>query len=137
MRFILRINTSSSQLKSATSLLEDVSNKLSLCPSDYFVVALQPGVRTMDYSTHESAPRLRQMLMGEDKAIQSNFTVAEVFGELDPAYLRTLLQEKCGLQLTEIDASSKLLQDMGDPRIQGLRSPQLRLYLLSLERNLK
>ena len=45
--------------------------------------------------------------MGGDKAIRSSFTVAEVVGEVDLGYIRHLLEEKCGVQSTEIDASSE------------------------------
>lgn len=45
--------------------------------------------------------------MGGDKAIRSSFTVTEVVGEADLGYIRHLLEEKCGVHLTEIDASSE------------------------------
>ncbi|KAN0076645.1 BIG/ATPase V1 complex, subunit S1 [Elaphomyces granulatus] len=121
--------TSSSQLKTARSLLEDVRNKLEGCHSDYYVIASQPGVHATDYSTRQSAPRLRERVMGGDKAIRSSFTVTEVVGEVDLGYIRHLLEEKCGVHLTEIDASigSHPTSFGKGPRIISVTFPMLPL----------
>jgi len=101
--------TTSSEIKTATSLLDDVASKLSVCPTDYYVIATQPGVHARDFSTRRSAPRLRDRVLGRDAAIRSNFTVAEVVGVMDAEYARGVLRERCGVETTDVDASSRFL----------------------------
>ncbi|KAL1982114.1 hypothetical protein VTN96DRAFT_1710 [Rasamsonia emersonii] len=122
-------STSSSHLKTATSLLGDVWSKLKTCPSDYYVIALQPGVHATDYSDRKAAPRLREKVMGKDKAIRSNFTVTEVAGILDPSFIRSGLRDECGAQVTEIDAStgSYPMNFGSSPRVIDVTFPALPL----------
>ncbi|KAJ9388763.1 hypothetical protein DTO063F5_2411 [Paecilomyces variotii] len=97
---------SSAQLKTASSLSDEIASALSTCPSDYYVIASQPGVHVSDFSKPKSAPRLYEKLSGKDKAIKSSFSVSEVSGELDARYIQELLEKKCGTQTTHIDAST-------------------------------
>ncbi|KAL4788233.1 BIG/ATPase V1 complex, subunit S1 [Aspergillus varians] len=100
------ILSASAQLKSATALLDDLSAKLSTCPSDYYVIAFQPGVHSTDFATAKSAPRLGAKMTGEDKAIRSTMIVNEVAGVLETKQIQNILETKCGAQATVIDASS-------------------------------
>ncbi|KAL1968510.1 hypothetical protein VTN77DRAFT_1720 [Rasamsonia byssochlamydoides] len=121
--------TSSSHLKSATSLFGDVWSKLKTCPSDYYIIASQPGVHATDYSSRKSAPRLREKATGKDKAIRSNFTVTEVVGILDAASIRDGLKDECGAHVTAIDASTGSYPlDFGtSPRVIDVTFPMLPL----------
>ncbi|KAL4908136.1 hypothetical protein BDW74DRAFT_97497 [Aspergillus multicolor] len=94
------------QLKSATTLLDELSTKLGSCPSDYYVIASQPGVHSTDFATSKSAPRLGAKMTGEDKAIRSTMIVNEVAGVLETKQVRNILETLCGAQTTVIDASS-------------------------------
>ncbi|RDW60433.1 Ac45/VOA1 transmembrane domain-containing protein [Aspergillus mulundensis] len=94
------------QLKSATALLDELSTKLGSCPSDYYVIASQPGVHSTDFATAKSAPRLGAKMTGEDKAIRSTMIVNEVAGVLETKQVRNILETQCGAQTTVIDASS-------------------------------
>ncbi|KAL1865117.1 hypothetical protein Plec18167_009520 [Paecilomyces lecythidis] len=98
---------SSAQLKTASSLSDEIASALSTCPSDYYVIASQPGVHVSDFSKPKSAPWLYEKLSGKDKAIKSSFSVSEVSGELDAKYVQDLLEKKCGAQATHVDASSE------------------------------
>ncbi|KAL3463150.1 BIG/ATPase V1 complex, subunit S1 [Aspergillus heterothallicus] len=98
--------STSAQLKSATTLLDDLSTKLNTCPSDYYVIASQPGVHATDFSARESAPRLGAKLKGQDEAIRSTIIVNEVAGILEAKQVRSILESECGAQTTVIDASS-------------------------------
>lgn len=100
-----RILSTSAQLKSATTLLDDLSTKLSTCPSEYYVIASQPGVHSTDFATAESAPRLGAKMTGKDKAIRSAMSINEVAGILEAKHIRDILETKCGAQTTVIDAS--------------------------------
>ncbi|KAL4808461.1 BIG/ATPase V1 complex, subunit S1 [Aspergillus unguis] len=94
------------QLRSATTLLDDLSTALSACPSDYYVIASQPGVHSTDFATAKSAPRLGAKMTGKDKKIQSAMAVNEVVGVLETKEIRDILETKCGAQTTVIDGSS-------------------------------
>ncbi|KAL2787733.1 BIG/ATPase V1 complex, subunit S1 [Aspergillus keveii] len=98
--------SASAQLKSATSLLDDLSTTLSTCPSDYYVIASQPGVHATDFSARTSAPRLAAKLTGQDEAIRSATIINEVAGVLETKQIRDILESGCGAQTMVIDASS-------------------------------
>lgn len=100
-----RILSTSVQLKSATTLLDDLSTKLSTCPSEYYVIASQPGVHSTDFTTAKTAPRLGAKMTGKDKAIRSTMSINEVAGILEAKHIRDILEAKCGAQTTVIDAS--------------------------------
>ncbi|KAL2010031.1 hypothetical protein VTN00DRAFT_5838 [Thermoascus crustaceus] len=130
------ISTSSSGIKTATSLLDDVASKLSACPTDYYVIASQPGVHATDFSTRKSAPRLRERVLGRDAAIRSNFTVAEVAGVLDSKYIQDTLKKKCSVETTDIDASTgSYPSSFGEgPRVINVDFPMLPLESERAER---
>ncbi|EED21690.1 conserved hypothetical protein [Talaromyces stipitatus ATCC 10500] len=132
--------SSSSNIASATSLLSDVWSSLKTCPSDYYIIATQPGVHAADYSNSKGTPRLREKVLGNDKAIRSNITVTEVLGSLDPTSIRSGLEEECGAQVTRIDggASGTSLEFEGGPRVIDISFPALSLHgsrLQELSRN--
>jgi hypothetical protein len=102
---LLRLLSASAQLKSATSLLDDLSTTLSTCPSDYYVIASQPGVHATDFSARASAPRLAAKLTGQDEAIRSATIINEVAGVLETKQIRNILESGCGAQTMVIDAS--------------------------------
>ncbi|KAE8348643.1 BIG/ATPase V1 complex, subunit S1 [Aspergillus coremiiformis] len=123
------ILSTSSQLKTAPSLLKDLSLKLSSCPSDYYVIASQPGVHSTDFLTRKSAPRLGAKMTGKDKAIRSTQTVNEVFGVLEAKEIRSIIEKECGAQTTVIDgASGSYPSDLGaEPRVLFIDFPVLPL----------
>lgn len=104
-----RVLTNSAYIKSATSLLNDLSSSLGTCPSDYYVLVHQPGVHSSDYETRKAAPRLGAKMLGKDKSIRSKMSVNEVAGLLDPKQVQSLLGEKCKTQTTTVDGSCELL----------------------------
>ncbi|KAL3478220.1 BIG/ATPase V1 complex, subunit S1 [Aspergillus californicus] len=123
------ISSDSAQLKTATSLLENLATKLSACPSDYYVIASQPGVHSTDFTTRKSAPRLGVKMTGQDKTIQSTTIINEVAGVLDVKQIRSILESGCGTETTVIDASSgSYPTDFGkEPRIIMVDFPSLPL----------
>lgn len=127
----LRNLSASAQLKTASSLLEDLSSKLSGCPSDYYVIASQPGVHSNDFSTLKSAPRLGAKLTGKDHTIRSRTIINEVVGVLEARKVQELIEAECGAQSTIIDASCKHL-DLGKlHRTTRANSLSLSWYLLT------
>ncbi|KAL4935711.1 hypothetical protein BDV06DRAFT_121134 [Aspergillus oleicola] len=115
------------QLKSATTLLDDLSTTLKTCPSDYYVIASQPGVHSTDFASSKSAPRLGAKMTGKDKAIQSTMTVNEVAGVLETKQIQKILESECGTETTVIDASSgSYSSDFGKaPRVIVVELPSI------------
>ncbi|KAB8075306.1 BIG/ATPase V1 complex, subunit S1 [Aspergillus leporis] len=123
------ILSTSAQLKAAPSLLDDLSSTLSSCPSDYYVIASQPGVHSTDFSTSKSAPRLGAKMTGKDKTIRSTMTINEVVGVLEAKQIQSVIEKECGAQTTVIDgASGSYPSDFGaDPRVLFIDFPVLPL----------
>ncbi|KAL4797246.1 BIG/ATPase V1 complex, subunit S1 [Aspergillus venezuelensis] len=94
------------QLRSATTLLDDLSTTLKTCPSDYYVIASQPGVHSTDFASSKAAPRLGAKMTGKDKAIQSTMAVNEIAGVLETKQIQKILESECGAETTAIDAST-------------------------------
>lgn len=103
----IRVLVPSSNIALATSLLNDISSNLKSCPSDYYVVASQPGVHSTDFSTRKSAPRLGAKMTGKDKAIRSTASVHQVAGVMDAKEVQNMIGNACGAEATVIDASSE------------------------------
>jgi hypothetical protein len=124
-----QILSTPAQLKSATTLLDELSTKLGACPSDYYVIASQPGVHSTDFATGKSAPRLGARMTGEDEAIRSTMIVNEVVGVLEMEQVRNILETQCGAQTTVIDASAgSYSTDFGkEPRVIIVTFPSLPL----------
>ncbi|GLA27630.1 hypothetical protein AnigIFM63604_000421 [Aspergillus niger] len=101
-----QIPSTSAQLRTAPAILEDLSTGLSGCPSDYYVIASQPGVHSTDFATRQSAPRLGAKMTGKDKNIRTKMIVNEVVGEIEAKDVQKLLEKECGAESTVIDASS-------------------------------
>ena len=117
----LRVLTNSAYIKTGTSLLHDLSSSLSTCPSDYYVLVHQPGVHSSDFETRKSAPRLGAKMLGKDKSIRSKMSVNEVAGLLDAKGIQAILEDKCKVQTTVIDASCEL-PCWPLPRVRHLKS---------------
>ncbi|KAB8238636.1 BIG/ATPase V1 complex, subunit S1 [Aspergillus alliaceus] len=123
------IPSTSSQLKTAPSLLDDLSSKLSACPSDYYVIASQHGVHSTDFLTRKSAPRLGAKMTGKDKSIRSTLMINEVVGVLEAKKIQSVIEKECGAQSTVINgASGSYPSDFGaDPRVLFIDFPALPL----------
>ncbi|GES63054.1 BIG1-domain-containing protein [Aspergillus terreus] len=120
---------SHAHIKTAPALLEELSSKLSACPSDYYVIASQPGVHSSDFAARKSAPRLGAKMTGQDRAIQSTVMVNEVAGVLESKQIQGVLERECGAQTTVIDGSSgSYPTDFGaEPRVIVVDFPVLPL----------
>lgn len=81
-------------------------SKLASCPSDYYVIASQPGVHSSDFSTSKAAPRLGAKVLKQDQDIKSSLIVNEVVNVLDAKQIRDMIKN-CGAENTVIDALSE------------------------------
>lgn len=108
---ILDKSSSSSQIQiqTATWLLDEVYSKLASCPSDYYVIASQPGVHSADFSSSKSAPRLGAKMLKEASGIRSSLTVNEVADVVDAKQIRDMIVKTCGAGNTAVDASSEFV----------------------------
>ncbi|KIW42390.1 uncharacterized protein PV06_05949 [Exophiala oligosperma] len=95
-----------SRLQSASSVVSNVAISLSTCPSDYYVVVSQSGVSSHDYESIKNTPVLAQALSRQSaRGVRSSMVVPDVTGSIDSSSWIDLLRSKCGVQVTEIDAS--------------------------------
>lgn len=104
------LDSSQTQLQTASSLLDNLAPKLSTCPSDYYVIASQPGVHSADFTGSRSAPRLGDKMLQTDKTIKSSLIVNEVVGVLDAGQIGDMIERACGADRTVIDAESAYFQ---------------------------
>ncbi|KAJ5180500.1 BIG/ATPase V1 complex subunit S1 [Penicillium capsulatum] len=119
----------SAYIKSAQSLLDDLSSALRTCPTDYYVLVNQPGVHSSDFATHKSAPRLGAKVLGKDKSIRSKMSVNEVSGLLETGSVKNILEDKCKAQTIAIDGSSRSYPSSfaSGPLIVNIEFPMLSL----------
>jgi len=102
-----------------------VSLSLSDCPSDFYVLVSQPGVHAKDYASRKSSPTLAQRLSSKPGSIiRSSVAINDVLGDIDTSSWVELLQTKCGVQLTEIDAATGAI-----PTTYGTLPRLLTVYL--------
>ena len=109
LRILDESSPSQIQLYSSIPLLYRISKKLTSCPSDYYVIASQPGVHSSDFSGSKSAPRLGAKLLKEDKAVKSSLMINEVVEGLDAKHFQRVIEKNCRAENIAIDASSEFL----------------------------
>jgi hypothetical protein len=96
---------SDTRLRTASSLTADVSNTLSQCPTDLYVIVSQPGVRPSDYASSRTTPALsRKITNGKKQGIRSSTTIEELVGDVDVESWHNILESKCGAHIVEVDA---------------------------------
>ncbi|KAI2008810.1 hypothetical protein LOZ52_005397 [Ophidiomyces ophidiicola] len=113
-------HTNSRQIESADSIRDDIFNKLSSCPSDFYILVSQPGVHVLDYTSRKSAPRLREKVLKKIDSVKSSFAVSEVVGNIDIEGLTALLEIKCGAEAIGVDGASGSF-----PSFSSRRRPQV------------
>lgn len=101
-----RIHASSSQVQTAPSLLHKLSETLETCPSEYYILAFQPGTHSSDFAARRAAPRIAAKILGEDEAVRSSAVVNEVVGVLDAKQIQDVIERSCRTRTTVIDASA-------------------------------
>ncbi|WEW60022.1 hypothetical protein PRK78_005505 [Emydomyces testavorans] len=121
-------DTKSRQVASSTAVQDDVYNKLLSCPSDFYIIASQPGVHVLDYNARKSAPRLREKVLKKDGAVRSSFTVSEVVGDFDTEGLVSMLESRCAadsISLNGASGSFPSLSHRGRPQVVRVGFPEL------------
>ncbi|KAI1614585.1 BIG/ATPase V1 complex, subunit S1 [Exophiala viscosa] len=96
-----------SRLQSADSLVSNVAISLSSCPSEYYILISQHGVSGRDYTSMKSTPVLAKAVSERPSTgIRSSIIVPDVAGTIDSSSWIETLKTKCGVQVTDIDAST-------------------------------
>jgi hypothetical protein len=101
--------TTYSQLASASSIAAEVSDALSSCPSDTYIIISQPGVSASDFAHSKSSPNLRQYL-NKTNGVQESWIIPELAGSLDVASIEKQVEERCKADVLRIDATSTSFQ---------------------------
>ena len=105
-----RLLIPSSQLRSAASLSSDLSETLSQCFSDIYIIVYQPGVSVSDYASTQDVPGWsRYMSAGKKGKVRSSAGISELVGDLDISRWQELLQTNCGAQVANLDARRALI----------------------------
>ncbi|KAG8525283.1 uncharacterized protein KY384_008927 [Bacidia gigantensis] len=98
--------TPSSNLVSGSTLHVEIARQLERCPSETYIIVLQPGVTAAEYKDKLVTPRLSQLVSGSDKAVRSSLAISDVRGTINTDDLSALLQSKCDAENVRIDAST-------------------------------
>ena len=117
-----RLLNPDSRLQAAAALVSNVDISLSSCPSDYYILISQHGVTSRDYTSIRSTPRLAKAVSerpGSD--VRSSMTVPDIAGTIDSSFWIETLKRKCGVQVTDIDASTGALPAQMPPSPQVLK----------------
>lgn len=101
-----RLLNSGAKLSSANAITSELSQTLSTCPSDHYIIVSQPGVTAGDYASDRTTPALAQRLSPKSShSIRSSVSIPDVVGEIDTDQWRRTLQESCKLQVIDLDAT--------------------------------
>ena len=90
---------------------ESITRSLAECPTDFYILAHQPGVNFADY-TVRSTPHLKEWLERASRRINSGLAVSEMVGSIDQTLLHKTLKSKCGVEKLHVDASGMCRQDI-------------------------
>ncbi|KAM4055942.1 vacuolar ATP synthase subunit s1 (ATP6S1) domain-containing protein [Hirsutella rhossiliensis] len=101
-----------SQIQTGSEVLKHTQEILATCPTDRYLVAVQPGVHATDLG--RSMPHLRRAF--EDSRILGRFDVAEVVGAVDTAGVVEHIKSECAkknkaVTVDEVHLASLASQD--------------------------
>ncbi|KAI9739521.1 MAG: hypothetical protein M1834_006237 [Cirrosporium novae-zelandiae] len=116
------------EIQTPSTLIPRLSNLLSSCPSDFYVLVSQPGLDASDLSWFpRSAPNLRRRMDGTNKDVRSSFEIRDVLGEVNSAEIEKSLAEMCRAGVVAVDASTGSFPILSDatPRVIRLDFPSL------------
>ena len=99
------------RIASYKSVQDSVTRSLAECPTDFYILAHQPGVNSADY-TSRSMPHLKEWLERTSRGINSGLAVSEMVGSIDQALLHKALKSKCGVEKLNVDASGLCRQNL-------------------------
>ncbi|OAQ96312.1 hypothetical protein LLEC1_00137 [Akanthomyces lecanii] len=89
-------STSDAQLQSSSDVLKNAKAILANCPTDYYVLATQPGMNAADLHHNQGSdmPLLHQSLTLDDR-IQGKYVVSEVVGDIKDGNLIDFVKNAC------------------------------------------
>ncbi|KAJ4145719.1 hypothetical protein LMH87_004556 [Akanthomyces muscarius] len=89
-------STSDAQLQSSSDVLRNTKDILSRCPTDYYVLATQPGMNAADlhHNQFSDMPLLHQSVTLDDR-IQGKYIVSEVVGDIKDGNLVNFVKNAC------------------------------------------
>jgi hypothetical protein len=100
---------SSLNLASSHNVNSHLTQILSSCPSDAYIIVTQPGVSARDFGSGKATPHLRNALNGNgtEGPLKTTVVVSEVHGLVNTNSVIGILEDKCGARLVFADAASK------------------------------
>ncbi|RMD44262.1 hypothetical protein DV735_g801, partial [Chaetothyriales sp. CBS 134920] len=103
------------KISTAEAVQSEISQSLSRCPSDYYILVSQPGVTTDDYRTRRTSSSLSQLVVGKtgggdsNSDIRSSLSISEVIGTIDVSALANEVVQACNIAQFDIDATAGLI----------------------------
>ncbi|RMZ80647.1 hypothetical protein DV738_g2630, partial [Chaetothyriales sp. CBS 135597] len=101
------------KISTAEAVTSEISQSLSRCPSDYYILVSQPGVTTDDYRSRRTSSSLSQYVAGKtggdssvSNNIRSSLSIPEVIGTVDVSALAKEVAQACEIAQVDIDATA-------------------------------
>ncbi|KAF2405537.1 BIG1-domain-containing protein [Trichodelitschia bisporula] len=114
------------QLATSASVNSLVSQSLSTCPSDTYILVSQPGVSAADFENRRVLSYLGQVFNHSDSETSPRVVVPEVAGLVDVQAISRQLQEKCKAEVLKADASTGTIPNQNTfPRLVIVDLPLL------------
>ncbi|KAL2358723.1 BIG/ATPase V1 complex, subunit S1 [Cryomyces antarcticus] len=112
--------------QAATSgrLASQISQALSECPSDTYILVSQPGVSAADFAGASSTPHLRKYIERENFSVVSSVAVPDVVGALDTSAISKFLETDCKASPMSVDTfNGYITMDDVFPRVVRVDFP--------------
>ncbi|RMZ92626.1 hypothetical protein DV736_g131, partial [Chaetothyriales sp. CBS 134916] len=95
------------KISPAAAITSEISQSLSSCPSDYYILVSQPGVTADDYRSRRTSSSLWQRLATKpDSNIRSRLSIPEVIGTVNIKSVAKQVAQSCHLPQLDIDATA-------------------------------
>ncbi|KOS17892.1 Protein big1 [Escovopsis weberi] len=89
---------SADQIQSSSQVLKFTRSVLSECPTDRYLIVLQPGLNAADLRQANDCSLPHLCSLARDSRIQGTFTVSEVLGKLGDLSLSEHIESSCSKQ---------------------------------------
>ncbi|KAF2452481.1 BIG/ATPase V1 complex, subunit S1 [Lineolata rhizophorae] len=114
------------QIAASARIAARLSDTLSSCPSDSYVVVSQPQVAAADFEPRDAARHLGQRLADAGAEGNAAWTIRDVVGGLDAEEIAAEIERNCGARRMGVDVSTgSIALDSLYPRVIKLDFPPL------------
>lgn len=95
--YSFKAGSNNNKFQTSSTALKTTKEFLSTCPTDNYVIVVQPGLHYADLAVEGGSPMKELMKVVDDAAAEGKYIVPEVVGEaVDGAAIKAFLDEACG-----------------------------------------